>query len=168
MRYLDSAPTAYHAAAEAAARLTDADFIELDERKPWTLAPQSAYFVRRQDASIIAFRTGKCECEEHGFRIAAAHTDSPGFKLKPDSENWKSGGLRMTAEVYGSPIRATWFDRELGIAGRVTVSGRGPLETMLYIADKPSALIPNVAVHLNREMNKGVEYNPQTEMRAVL
>jgi len=167
MRFLDAAPTAYHAVDRIASRLMGAGFIELDERKAWTLAPKNGYFVRRQGSSIVFFRTGTAAREENGFRIAVAHTDSPGFKLKADSENLKAGGLRVTVEAYGSPIRATWFDRELGMAGPVIRSGAGGLETVLFRTEKPCALIPNIAVHLNREMNSGTEHNVQTDMRAV-
>lgn len=168
MRFLDAAPTAYHAVEQSALRLQEAGFIELRERTAWKVTPGNRYFVRRENSSLIAFRTGAGACEDHGFRIAAAHTDSPGFKIKPDSEHWKAGGLRVGVEVYGSPIRSTWIDQELGIAGRVVLSGPDGAQTALFDTGEPVAVIPNVALHLNREMNKGVEYNPQTDMCPVL
>ncbi len=167
IRFLDASPTAYHAVEQAVSRLKGAGFQELNERDSWKLDKNAGYFVEREDSSVIAFKTGACIPADSGFRILAAHTDSPGFKIKVDSENWKAGGLRVTVEIYGGPIRATWFDRELSIAGRVLVDNGNGYETMLFDAVDPCAVIPNLAIHLNRDVNKGVEYNAQTQMRAV-
>ena len=168
IRFLDASPTAYHAVAQSVARLEKAGFIELNERDKWQLDKQAGYFVRRQDSSVIFFRTGSDTPAESGYRIVAGHTDSPGLKIKVDSENWKAGGLRLTVEIYGGPIRSTWFDRELSIAGKVHIREGDRNKSLLFDAVEPYAVIPNLAIHLNRDVNKGVEYNPQTQMRAVL
>jgi aspartyl aminopeptidase len=168
IRFLNASPTAYHAVEQAVSRLTNAGFIELDERDSWKLKKNTGYFVRRQGTSIIAFKTGSGNPADTSFRIVAAHTDSPGLKIKVDSENWKSGALRVTVEIYGGPIQATWFDRELSIAGRVLVGGGDGYKTELFNAVDPWAVIPNLAIHLNRDVNKGAAYNAQTQMRALL
>lgn len=169
IQYLNASPTAFHAAAEAKRRLEQAGFTALNERESWALEPGSGYFVVRQDSSVIAFRLGTSELAITGFRIAASHTDSPGLRIKVDSESIKAGALRVTVEVYGGPIRATWMDRELAIAGRVLVGKKGEaLQAVLFDTVEPYALIPNVAIHLNRDVNKGVELNAQTQMKAIL
>jgi aspartyl aminopeptidase len=166
--FLDASPTAFHAAEQVAGKLKKSGFSELLEIDSWALEKGSGYFVRRQGSSIIAFVTGSGAVTEHGFRITSAHTDSPGFKIKAGSENRKAGALRVTAEVYGGPILATWFDRELSIAGRVLLRGEDGYTSQCFDFVEPCAVIPNVAIHLNRDVNKGVEYNIQTQMQAVL
>ncbi len=168
LRFLDAAPTAFHAVELAAHTLREAGFTELHERDAWSLAESRGYFVRRGDSSIIVFRTGTDVTREAAFRIVLAHTDSPGFKIKAGSENLKCGCLRVSVEGYGSPIRSTWFDRELGIAGRALVSSDEGLTTALFNSETACAVIPNAAIHLNREINKGVEYNIQESMAAIL
>ena len=168
LQYLNASPTAFHAAHEAARRLAAAGFSELDERSSWRLEEGGRYFLTRQDSSVVAFRVGRGSPVENGVRIATAHTDSPGLRIKVDTENYRNGGLRTSVEIYGGPIMATWFDRELSIAGRVLVGKGADMSAHLFNHAEPCAVIPNLAIHLNRQVNKGVELNAQTEMRAIL
>jgi aspartyl aminopeptidase len=168
LEYLNASPTAFHAAKETKRRLLLTGFSELDERSSWRLEKGGLYFVTRQDASVVAFRVGRRDPVENGVRIAAAHTDSPGLRIKVDSENYRNGGLRTSVEVYGGPIMATWFDRELSVAGRVLIGNGGAMSARLFDSGVPCAVIPNLAIHLNRQVNKGVELNAQNEMRAIL
>ena len=168
MRFLDRSRSAFHAVELIAEQLKKAGYQELNEQAAWRLVKGAGYFVRRQDSSIIVFKTAVSPVEDGGFRIAGAHTDSPGFRIKTDSENAKAGTVRVSVEAYGGPIRSSWFDRELGMAGRVLINRDTGLETELFCTESPCALIPNAAIHLNREINKGVEHNIQNDMKAIL
>jgi aspartyl aminopeptidase len=166
--FLDSSPTAYQAAAEATRRLDSAGFRKLDEREAWSLERGAGYYLMRNDSTVVAFTVGTDPVESSGFRIVTAHTDSPSFKVKRGSESAKNGLLRMSVEVYGGPIYSTWLDRELSIAGIVTLAGPDGLRRRLYASAAPTAIIPNAAIHLNREMNKGFAYNPQDHLKPVI
>ncbi|MBT3273557.1 MAG: M18 family aminopeptidase, partial [Spirochaetales bacterium] len=145
-----------------------AGYIQLKEGDAWDLQPGGKYLVTRQDSSVIGFHVGTKEPADSGFRIAAAHTDSPGFRLKTETEDVSAGALRVTAEVYGGPILSSWLDRDLSIAGRVVFDDGGKLASTLFNAFDAVAVIPSVAIHLNREVNKGIELNAQEKLRAVL
>lgn len=113
-----------------------------------------------------AATAGKDGIEEViGFHIVAAHSDSPSFKVKESPENTVEGHyVRLNTEKYGGMILSTWLDRALSLAGRVVVRGKEGIMTKLVNIDKDLLVIPNVAIHMNRDMNKGYEYNPQTDM----
>ncbi len=166
-RFLDASPTAFHAAEEIVRRLEAARFTALDERKEWVVRPGGAYFVRRNDSSVIAFRIGKKAPHESGFMLAGAHTDSPLLKVKGEAETGGRGAVRVTTELYGGPIVATWLDRELALAGRVMVKEKAGWKPRLVDTRRPVAIVPNLAIHMNREINKGFEYNPQNQLQAV-
>lgn len=166
--FLDSSPTAFHATSEIVRRLKESRFIPLDEREEWTLRPGGAYFVSRNDSAVIAFRLGKKVPHESGFMMAGAHTDSPLLKVKPEAESVGRGTVRVTTEIYGGPIVSTWLDRELAIAGRVMVKDKRGWVPRLVDTKRPVAIIPNLAIHMNREVNKGFEYNPQNHLQAIL
>lgn len=166
--FIDKSPTAFHASQNIADILTKNGCTELDESEPWDLKPGKAYFVRRNSSSLIAFRLGTAKPVETGFRIAGAHTDSPLLKLKENAENVSAGCVRVTTEIYGGPLVYTWLDRNLGIAGRVMVRTKNGYENRLVNIDRPVAIIPSLAIHMNREANKGFEFNPQNHLQAVL
>ena len=163
MGFLENSPTAFHAASAVEKAISGAGFIRLDETAKWNLPVGGKYFVMRYDSSIIAFVLG----DTPGYRIVAAHTDSPCLKLKAGSEQIKAGAVRVSLEVYGAPILATWLDRPLGIAGRVLVEQSGDMAARLFRSPKPVATIPSLAIHLNRDANKGFELNAQDHIRAI-
>ena len=168
MQFFDRSPTAFHAVAEAESRLVAAGFQRLDERDPWKLDRGGRYYVVRQDASLIAIKNGNGDPADTGFRIVASHTDSPGFSIKTDSEHFSAGAVKAAVEVYGGPIHSSWLDRGLAIAGRVSVRNGTSWRFLLFNSADSCAIIPNLAIHLNRDANKGVELNLQTQMNAVL
>ena len=154
LAFLDASPTPYHAVEQVRARLVAAGFSPLDERAPWSLQPGGRYVVVRNGSSVAALRVGTKPPAEAGFRLVGAHTDSPNLRLKPRPGLASVGHLLLDVEVYGSPILATWTDRDLSVAGRVTVERRGRLETRLVDLVRPVARISNVAIHLNRGVNE--------------
>lgn len=168
IEFLDNSPTAFHAAENIEKILLKNGFTELCECESWTLRSGGKYFVKRNDSSVVSFVVGKDKPVKTGFRIAGAHTDSPLLKIKENGENRSAGCIRVTTEIYGGPIVNTWLDRNLGIAGRVMVKGKSGFKSTLVNIDRPVAIIPNLAIHMNREVNKGFEFNPQNHLQAIL
>jgi aspartyl aminopeptidase len=156
--FIDASPTAYHAVDSAAAMLDAGGAVRLDERDAWTLEPGGIYFVVRDAASLVAFRLGHDAPSESGFALAGAHADAPGLRARLEKSVAARGLERVAVEVYGGPIHSTWLDRPLSLAGRVVVMANGRLEQRLVNFGRPVAVIPNLAIHFNREMNKGIEY----------
>lgn len=161
--FIDSSPTCFHAVENMEKQLRESGYHALSERHPWKLQMGGKYYVNRNGSALIAFSIPKKK--RKGFHIAAAHSDSPCFKLKELPELVaEEHYLKWNVEKYGGMILSTWLDRPLSIAGRVIVREKGELVTKLVNVDRNVAVIPNVAIHMNRDMNKGVEYNPQTDM----
>lgn len=159
-------PTAFHAVASARKKLDQHGFVCLKESDDWKLKRGGRYYFVRNDSALMAFIIGSKPIAETGFKIAGAHTDSPGFRIKPNPE-WvsKDHYLRLNTEVYGGPILSTWFDRPLAIAGRVTCKSAdlfAPRELLVNI-NKPLAIIPNMAIHLNPNLNNGYVYDKQID-----
>lgn len=168
LEFLQASPTPFHATAELARRLQAAGFEALDERAAWQLHSGGRYYVTRNDSSIIAWIMGQQELVNNGLRLIGAHTDSPCLKVKPQPELEKKGYWQLGVEVYGGALLSPWFDRDLSLAGRVTYSQNGQLHSKLVNFQAPIAVIPSLAIHLNREANKGWEINRQTELPPVL
>ncbi|MAX32465.1 aspartyl aminopeptidase [Onishia taeanensis] len=165
--FLERSPTPWHAVANMAERLEAAGYRRLDETQPWTLAAGERVYVTRNDASIIALQLPKGRLE--ALRMIGAHTDSPGLHLKPHAAQHSAGWLQLGVQVYGGVLLAPWFDRDLGLAGRVHLRHPdGRIEGVLLNVDWPVATVPSLAIHLDREANSGRAINPQTEMAAVL
>ncbi|MDN3520028.1 M18 family aminopeptidase [Halomonas ramblicola] len=165
--FLRRSPTPWHATANMAARLEAAGFRRLDEREAWQLAPGDRVFVTRNDSSIIALQLP--EDGLSALRMIGAHTDSPGLRLKPNAAQTAAGWLQLGVETYGGVLLAPWFDRDLGLSGRVHVRHPdGRLEGLLLDVDRPVAIIPSLAIHLDREANDGRALNAQTQMAPVL
>jgi len=153
-RFLEEAVSPWHAVRATAKRLTEAGFVPLDEAAAWKLERGRGYFTVKGGA-VAAW---VAEHPEAGWTVAAAHTDSPGWKLKVPSARTDHGVTRVGTEVYGAPIHATWFDRPLSIAGRAVVRGpHGPRE--ILVRTEPLGVFPNLAIHYNREVNKGFAYD---------
>jgi aspartyl aminopeptidase len=149
-RFLDASPTPYHAGREIGARLEAAGFQKLDERDPFRIEPGTRAYVTR-DGSLVAFVAGTLPPAESGFVMIGAHTDSPNLRLKPNPDFKHAGYRQLAIEPYGGVLYSTWLDRELGLAGRVALRG-GASE--LVRLDRAVLAIPNLAIHLNREVNK--------------
>ena len=165
--FLDASPTAFHAVDSIAAQLEARGGRRLDERSAWELEPGALYFVERGGSSLVAFRPGLSEPQRAGFALAAAHTDSPAIKARVEKSLSGKGVERVAVEAYGSPILSTWLDRPLALAGRVALrpaSEGGPVLIRLLNLSRPVGIIPNLAIHLNREVNKGFELNAQDHL----
>ena len=160
--FIDKSPTCFQAVKNIGDMLSAAGFAELREADEWKLERGKGYFVTRNESSVIAFRLPE---QLSGFHIAAAHSDSPSFKVKESPESMvEEHYVRLNTEKYGGMILSTWLDRALSVAGRIAVNGEKGIETRLVNVDKDLLVIPNVAIHMNRDMNNGVAYNPQVDM----
>lgn len=167
--FLEASPSPAHCVAESAARLEAAGFQRCEEDDlPGEMLPGYRGYLSR-GGTLIAWIAGKEAPDTAGFRILGAHTDSPNLRLKPVPEYAKEGYLQWGLEVYGSPILATWTDRDLGLAGSVTCFVDGKLVQRLVRVDEPIARIPNVAIHYNREANSaGLKLNAQKHLPAIV
>ena len=162
--FIDASPTCYHAVQNIKNRLDEAGFIRLCEKENYEVEAGKKYYVIRNDSSVIAFDIPHNTAK--GFRITASHSDSPCFKLKEHPESvLENTYVKFNVEKYGGMILSTWQDRPLSVAGRVVVKEKNSFVSKLVNFEENLCIIPNVAIHLNREMNKGVEYNPQVDMQ---
>lgn len=160
--YIRSAPTPFHAVAETKARLRAAGYAELFENSPWEIEAGKGYFVTRNGSSLIAFRTpSKDFC---GYMMTAAHCDSPAFKIKENAELRDKYYVRLSTERYGGMLCATWMDRPLSVAGRIAVKTENGMAVRLVDLKEPCAVIPSVAIHMNRNANDGASYNAAVDM----
>ncbi len=160
--YIKRSPTAYHACESTAKILAGAGYTELYEGGEWNIAEGGKYFVRRNGSSLIAFRgAGKCQ---GGFMITASHGDSPCFKVKDNATLADPSYTRLSTEVYGGPIYSTWLDRPLALAGRVSVKSENGVSVRLVDSKAPCVVIPNVAIHMNREVNTGYKFNAAVDL----
>ena len=160
--YISASPTAYHAVARTAAMLDKAGYACLSEGENWTLEPGKGYYVKRNGSSLIAFRVPRGEWL--GFMMTASHCDSPCFKIKENGELAEEHYVRLSTEKYGGMLCASWMDRPLSIAGRVTVRTENGISVRLVDLGEPCAVIPNVAIHMNRAANDGMKYDPAVDM----
>ncbi len=167
--FIDASPSPWHAVASAEAYLLASGFTRLEEGGRWQLVAGGHYYVVRGGASMIAFVLGSLPMAEAGLRIVGAHTDSPGLRLKPKAALGEEGLARLGVEVYGGPILATFTDRDLSLAGRVVLRTSAGLETRLLRYDQPLVRLPNLAIHMNRDVNEqGLKINKQTELPLIL
>ena len=165
LAFLDASPSPYHAVAEAARRLERGGFSRRDERDGWQLGPGAKGYVVRAGGSLIAFSLGAKPCWESGMLVLGAHTDSPNLRLKPVAELSSVGYRQLAVEVYGGVLLSTWLDRDLSICGRVML--KNGQSALLRLGDAVCR-IPNLAIHLNREVNTaGLILNAQTHLLPV-
>jgi len=165
--FLKASPTAFHAAANMARHLDEAGFTRLREGDDWHLETGRGYYVVRNGSSIVAFRNAAPAAA--GIRLIGAHTDSPCLKIKPRPERVKEGYFQLAAETYGGVLLNPWFDRDLSIAGRLTLQTADQgLAHRLIDFERPVAVIPSLAIHLDREANSNRSINPQTHTLPVL
>lgn len=167
--FIDASPSPWHAVARAETLLQAQGFLRLDEGERWQLSPGGRHYVIRGGASLIAFIVGSQALAETGYRIVGAHTDSPGLRLKPRPALASDGLVRLAVEVYGGPILASFADRDLSLAGRVVVRTKTGQEARLVRYTRPLLRLPNLAIHMNREVNEqGLRFNRQTELPLML
>jgi aspartyl aminopeptidase len=164
LAFLAASPTPFHAVESMATILRDNGFQQLNEEDSWTLST-GKYFATRNGSSIVAFINGSQDIEQTGIRMVGAHTDSPCLKVKPKPEKRMSGYLNLGVEVYGGVLLNPWFDRDLSIAGRVTVeTSEGQLKSRLIDFKRAIATVPSLAIHLDREANTCRTINSQTDI----
>ena len=170
LKMLDSSPVNFLAVNYAEQLLADNGFCKVELGSMPVLEPGKGYYITKNGTALFAFRMGTGDVTE-GFKLICAHTDSPGFRIKPAPEMFSEGGMvRLNTEVYGGPILYTWFDRPLSIAGRVLLRSDNPLRPVarLLHVKRPLLLIPHIAIHFNREVNDGNPLNRQRDMMPVL
>lgn len=163
--FLEKSPTAFHAVKVMADMLEENGFSELKENEKWQIQKGGRYFVTRNGSALIAFSVP--EKEMAGMRIMSSHSDSPTFKIKENPEMESEGHyIKLNTERYGGMLCAPWFDRPLSAAGRVIVKNKetGRFESRLVNVDRDLLMIPNLAIHMNREVNDGYKYNAQKDV----
>lgn len=163
---LEGATSQFHTVKNVKEELLEQGFEELLLKQNWELKKGGKYLLEHHGSTIFAFTVGTDFKAEDGFRIAAAHGDFPGFRIKPNAQMETGGYLQLNTETYGGAILSTWLDRPLSVAGRVAVRSDDVFKPEIQLIDlkKPILIIPNLAIHFNREMNKGVELRKQVEM----
>ena len=163
LKFIDRSPTPFHAVQEMSDSLSRKGFIELEEADTWKLIPNGKYFLTRNDSSLIAFTVGSKP--DGAFKIIGAHTDSPNLRLKPQAGYAKNGYLQLGVEVYGGVLLSTWTDRDLSLAGRVILAEKKKPVAKLIRFDQTLLRIPQLAIHLNRDVNKkGLVLNEQNHL----
>ncbi len=165
--FIHQSPTAFHVVENTANELEKAGYQYLDITDTWQINKGGKYYTTKAGSALFAFQIGTDEPEVNGMKLVSAHSDSPGFKIKPQPEMLVDGKyLKLNTEVYGGPILMSWLDRPLSLAGRVLLKSDNPLEPKHCLVDfrKPLLIIPSVAIHLNRSVNDGIELNKQVDM----
>ncbi|NLK77335.1 MAG: M18 family aminopeptidase [Clostridiales bacterium] len=170
LQLLKAGTSAIMVVKEAEQQLKEAGFEELCFSNTWGLTEGGKYYMKHHDTTLLAFTVGQQVESQEGFKIAAAHTDFPCLRIKPNPDVATSGYAQVNVEVYGGAILNTWLDRPLSISGRIAVKSNDVMHPdMRYIDIKrPLMTIPNLAIHMNREVNKGVELNRQTDMLPIV
>lgn len=169
IEFLHKGASAYQAVDVMVEELEAAGYREIKSEEPWTLAQGDKVYYIKNGSSIIAVDLGE-GTYQNGFRLIGSHSDSPSFRIKPNSEMRSEGFVKLNTEVYGGPILNTWFDRPLSVAGRVALKSEDIMKPILKNINiqRPILYIPNPAIHMNREVNKGVELNKQTQVLPII
>lgn len=169
--FIYDSPTAFHAVASIKKILDKNGFKELKEENNWNIISNGKYYMTKNDSAIAAFICGDDDIAKNGFKIIGCHTDSPTFRIKPYPEIVSEGVyVKLNTEVYGGPILNTWFDRPLSIAGRVVLRSSSPMKPRVRLINirRPILVIPNLAIHMNRDVNSGIEINAQKDTLPLL
>jgi aspartyl aminopeptidase len=165
LSFVDRSPTPYHAVAETVRRLEAAGYREAPAEDIWELAPGEKRYSVRGGGSLVALRMGAASPVQGGFRVLGAHTDSPNLRLKPCADVSAHGYQQLAVEPYGGVLAHTWLDRDLSLAGQVTLREGEGTRTLLIDFARPLLRIPNLAIHLNREIkSEGLKLNAQTHL----
>lgn len=163
LSFIEKSPSCFHVIDNMKTELKNNGFEELQESNKWNIKEKGKYFVTRNESSIIAFKVPSADFT--GFNIMSSHSDSPCFKIKENAEiEADSKFVKLNVEKYGGMLCAPWFDRPLSVAGRILVKEDGHIHTRLVNVDRDLLLIPNIAIHMNREVNDGYKYNAQVDM----
>ena len=167
LRFIEECPSKYHVVERVVSEYEKQGFVRLDEKENWNLKWGKNYVVTRNGSALIAFRLPKKKEAVKGFHMAAAHCDSPSFQIKEKPERKAEKYVVLNTEKYGGMIYSTWLDRPLSVAGRVAVRDKksGEIRAKLVNVDRDLLVIPNLAIHMNRDINKGMEYNPQVDLQ---
>lgn len=168
--FLNASPVNFLAVRNVCNELLDNGFVQLKAEDAIRNLPEK-FFITKNDSAVFAFHLGRRTMADAGFHIIAAHSDSPTFRIKPNAEMTGEGGMvRLNTEAYGGSILNTWFDRPLSLAGRVILRSDDALmpETRLLHIKRPLLVIPNLAIHFNRQVNDGVKLNKQKDMLPIL
>src|SRR5689334_4901149 len=170
LAYLRGSPTPFHAVDQTRRRLEAHGFHVLDEGEPWDRLAAGSYIVTSSGTNLFAFVLPEAREHRRQFRIVGAHTDSPNLRIKPSAEYAHEGYAQVGVEVYGGALLNSWLDRDLGVAGRVIVrDDRGGLDTRLVCLERPLLRVPQLAIHLDREVNdKGLVLHRQDHLAPVL
>lgn len=169
LEFIGNSPSPYHASSNICKLLEESGFRRIRETEKWRLSQGDRCYVTRNETSVIAFRYGKNSIETHGMRLVGAHIDSPCLKLNPNSIAERHGYRLANVEVYGSPLLRTWFDRDLSLAGRIFYrSSNGAVKSALIDWEEPIAVIPSIAIHLQRDANTRQEINSQIHINPML
>ncbi|NLK22114.1 MAG: M18 family aminopeptidase [Epulopiscium sp.] len=168
--FIDNSPSPFHVVDNIKRTLKDNGFISLDTRNRWEIQKNGRYFVTTNDSAIVAFDVGEGSVEEQGFKIIAAHTDSPTFRIKPTPEMRVKNYIKLNTESYGGPILHTWLDRPLSVAGRVVLKSNNIFKPVVKLVDlkDPIVIIPSLAIHMNRKVNEGIQINKQKDTLPLL
>jgi aspartyl aminopeptidase len=168
--FIDASPSPWHAVETVEKTLSAQQFEKLLETQTWSLKANGRYYVIRDDSSIIAFIVGKHPLPDTGFKIIGAHTDSPGLRIKANAALQDNGLLRLNVEIYGGAILATFADRDLSLAGRISYkTENGNIASRLVKFEKPLLRLPNLAIHMNRGVNEdGLKLHKQNELPLIL
>lgn len=170
LRFIDASPVNFLAVRNVCNTLLDNGFVQLHAEEALKDLPDK-FFITKNNSAVFAFHLGRQSMADAGFRIIAAHSDSPTFRIKPNAEMVGEGGLlRLNTEAYGGAILNTWFDRPLSLAGRVILRSADALnpQTRLLNIKRPLLVIPNLAIHFNRQVNDGVKLSKQKDMLPIL
>jgi len=168
--FIKAAVTPFHAVRKMVVELEKAGFSALDEKHSWELVEGGKYYTTRNGSSIVAWQMpdGR-DVVDSGMRMIGAHTDSPCLKVQPNPEIEKNGYLQLGVQIYGGVLLNPWFDRDLSLAGRVTYrDAQGAMVSSLINFEKAVAIVPSLAIHLNREANSGFKINPQTMVTPIM
>ncbi len=169
LAFIDRSPTPYHAVASAAERLEKAGFSRLEESELWSLSAAARHYVVRAGGSLAAFEVGLRAPAEAGFRVVGAHTDSPNLRIKPIPDVHTDGYHQLAVEPYGGVLLHTWLDRDLSLAGRVSLREQDQTSTRRVDFERPLLRVPSLAIHLNREIrDDGLKLNAQRHLVPVL
>lgn len=169
LAFLSRAVTPFHAVAAMTETLQAAGFEALGEGDRWSLEPGGRYLLTRNGSSLVAFICGRVHGPGDGLRMVGAHTDSPCLMVKPNPDHTREGCYQLGVEVYGGALLNPWFDRDLSLAGRVSFArADGAVDSALLDLREPVAIIPSLAIHLDREANSSRKVNPQTDILPLL
>ena len=170
IHFIKQCPSPFHVVKRLENDLINNDYKYLDLTEKWETKRGGKYYTHRNTA-LFAFQIGNGEPEEDGFKLISAHSDSPCFKIKPSPEIFvENHFVKLNTEVYGGPILMSWFDRPLSVAGRIIVKSSDPIhpKQILINIDRPLLTIPNLAIHMNRQVNEGLNINKQVDMLPII